>query len=477
MSFKRHLLLLVLVGFLLDVPVATACSCRPKPTVLEAYESAEVVVIARVASVEKSEHGEGYGGINSTKMVVEKVFKGDLKAGDEMAFAQGAGTDCIWGFYRESVGQRFLFYLGPRRNNRWYATSCTRSASLPETAGATDDLLYLSKIKEMQGKTRLSGTIQFIRGSEVNLAGRTIRIIGTDKVYEVKTNESGVYEIYDLPAGKYLVEPEVPAGWKLSDVWLRYSLLPGDDPGRSSKKLSIALEDKKHASLDIVYELDNAIRGRLFDPNGNPMKDVCIDAVPAQGKNQAEAMDCTKEGGSFALTRLPRGSYVLVINRDGKISSSEPFKTFYYPNVFEREKAVAVAIREGEALEDVNIYAPKVEDTITVEGTFLYSDGKPVVRERVEFEAGKTSDSVEGEAQAITDANGRFSLKVLKDLKGKLHGEMYSYVGEFENCPQLDAILKKTGQSVQTPVVEIAAETNLSDVELRYPFPGCKKAQ
>ncbi len=476
MSFKRHLFLLVLVGFLLDVRVATACSCRPTPTVLEAYERAEVVVIARVVSVEKSEHGEGYGGINSTKMVVEKVFKGDLKAGDEMAFAQGAGTDCVWGFYQNSVGQRFLLYLGPRQNNKWYAMSCGRSASLPDAAGVTDDLLYLSKIKEVQGRTRLSGTIQFIRGSEVNPAGRTIRVIGSDKTYEVKTNESGVYEIYDLPAGKYLVEPEVPAGWKLSDIWLRYSQFLRDDPGGSPKRIPIVLEDKKHVSLDIVYELDNAIRGRLFDPNGNPMKDVCIDAVPAQGK-QAEAMDCTKEGGSFALTRLPRGSYVLVINRDGKISSSEPFKTFYYPNVFEREKAVAVAIREGEALEDVNIYAPKVEDTITVEGTFLYSDGKPVAHEFVQFQAGKTNDDVEGEAHASTDANGRFSIKLLKGLKGKLHGEMYSYVGEFENCPQLDSILKKTGQTVQTPVLEVPAETDLSDVELKYPFPGCKKAQ
>src|ERR1700704_5861273 len=98
MSFKEHLLLLSLTGLLLGARVADACSCVGTCTVLGSYEGASVVVIARAVAVEKAGPGEGYEGIISTKMVVEKVFKGDLKVGDEMTFGQGYNTDCVWGF-------------------------------------------------------------------------------------------------------------------------------------------------------------------------------------------------------------------------------------------------------------------------------------------------------------------------------------------------------------------------------------------
>lgn len=264
MSFKHRLLLVTLIGLLLNLRIANACSCVGTCTVLSSYEGASVVVIARAVSVEKAEPGEGYEGIRATKMIVEKVFKGNLKIGDEMIFGQGSNVDCIWGFYKP-VGKRFLFYLGPRDENSkmWYVASCGRSGGVQSAEDAIDDLLYLNRLKEVSGKTRISGTLQFVNGGDVRVEGRTIRIIGDDKIYEAKTNQNGVYEIYDLPAGKYLIEPEVPAGWKLSDFWLRYSLFLGDDQGKLSRKIPIALEDKGHASLDIHYEIDNAIRGRI----------------------------------------------------------------------------------------------------------------------------------------------------------------------------------------------------------------------
>ena len=192
-------------------------------------------------------------------MIVENVFKGNLKVGDEMTFGQGANTDCVVGFTKQSVGRRFLFYLGPRDENLklWYVMSCGRSGSVRSAVDPTDDLLYLNRLMEVRGKTRISGTIRFQGATEPSAEGRTMRIIGGDKSYEVKTNENGVYEIYDLPAGKYLIEPEVPTGWKLSESWLRYSLFLKDDHGQLPKKIPVALEDKGHANLDIYYETDN----------------------------------------------------------------------------------------------------------------------------------------------------------------------------------------------------------------------------
>jgi hypothetical protein len=236
-----------------------------------------------------------------------------------------------------------------------------------------------------------------------------------------------------------------------------------------------------HASLDIQFDIDNAIRGKVLDAGGRPLKGVCLTASPAEEKEIKGEIDCTEEDGSFAITELAPGNYILVANDENKITSSEPFPTLYYPNVFEREKAGVITIRAGDHLENFNIYVPKAEETVTVEGVFLYSDGKPVVKESVEFKAEKTGENVEGDARAQTDEKGRFRLKILKGLQGELSGEMYAYIGEFENCPKLEAVIRKadgggSSATVNTPALKIRADADLFNVELKYPFPGCKKA-
>ncbi|HKS27901.1 MAG TPA: hypothetical protein VJS44_08785 [Pyrinomonadaceae bacterium] len=71
-------------------------------------------------------------------------------------------------------------------------------------------------------------------------------------------------------------------------------------------------------------------------------------------------------------------------------------------------------------------------------------------------------------------------MKILKGLKGKLYGSMYAYVGEYKNCPKLDRIIRKSGNTVaeiETPAIEIGADNNIYNVELKYPFPRCEKAK
>lgn len=496
MNYKNYFSFLLLVGavLLFGARVANACSCAGNQTVLEAFEGANNVVITRVVSVEKTEMVAATAGpftideryvdrIKSTRMLVERVYKGNLRAGDEITFGQGGGADCIWTFSEESIGQQFLFYLGSgnKHSDIWYGFTCGRSNGLRH---ANDDLLYLNKLDKMRGKTRISGTISFDGGDELSVERRRIRLTGAGKTYEVKTDKNGVYEIYDVPAGQYLVEPETPVGWKVDDYYLGYaSSFAGYGEDKSLKKILINLEAKKHAALDIHFEIDNALRGKVYDPEGKLMRGVCLRLIAAQAEPPRAfyKADCTEEAGTFEIKEIPAGSYYLVANEEGKISSSEPFKTLYYPNVFERERATVINIGAGETLEGFDVRAPKLEATVVaVEGVFLYSDGKPVVGESVKFTAGKTKDNVEGDARATTDANGRFSLRILKGLEGELSGDMYTYVGEFENCPKLEAIIKKsdnTMATVKTDAVKIQAESDLKDVELRFPFPGCKKAK
>jgi hypothetical protein len=485
-------LLFILAIFVVDVRTANACSCGGTSTVLQGYEWAKNIVIVRAVSFEKSE--KRVAGIASTNMVVDKVFKGDLKAGDEMIFIQGGGADCIWTFQEKDAGKQFLFYLNESKNEQkaWYAGTCGRSRSLEQAA---DDLLYLENIDKVRGKTRLSGTLIYSQAPARDgeewisraLDGRKVRIIGEKKTYELTTNSQGVYEIYDLPPGIYTVEPEAFDGWKLDHPY-------ASSPPRTSiaerinikkagnREFQIVVEAGKHAYFEFSYKIDNAIGGKVYDVAGKPMKDVRISLTPVEGKAARflNASDYTDEDGKFKIESVPPGRYLMVINDDGKISSDEPFTTFYYPNTFEREKAGVIAIGAGNIQEDMNIYVPKMEEVITVEGILLYEDGKTVADKYVEFKADNGRPGIDGNAKAKTDGAGRFSVKILKGLPGRLYGKMYTYAGEFENCPKLAALIEKAGGSVpeiKSNTVVVLNDENLSKIELKFPFPYCKKAK
>src|SRR5688500_2776700 len=103
---------------LLQTSIAFACTCAPKRPVLDEYEWAQVVIIARIASVEKAakaDKTEHDYGVRSSRLVVERVYKGDVRVGEELVFAQGNGTNCLMRFSEETIGDRILVRSEERR--------------------------------------------------------------------------------------------------------------------------------------------------------------------------------------------------------------------------------------------------------------------------------------------------------------------------------------------------------------------------
>jgi hypothetical protein len=213
------------VAILLQTSSGFACTCAPKRSALDEYEASPVVVIARVASVDraaKQDPNRGDYGIRSSRLVVERVYKGDVRVGDEILMGQGDGANCQMRFSEENIGLRALYYLGvPREGTPLYVTFCGRSTSV---ARATEDLLYLDRMDQVRGKTRVSGRYAGgFYGKQINVAGTKIYIVGEAKTYETITDDDGVFEIYDLPPGNYRLEPELEPGSNLDFAWIRYS--------------------------------------------------------------------------------------------------------------------------------------------------------------------------------------------------------------------------------------------------------------
>jgi hypothetical protein len=488
MKFNLNFFFLFSTVLLLMIVSSTnvsACSCMRTGTVDTVFETTPNVVIMKLRSVEKyaeGEKGQGSGGIKQSKLTVEKVFKGTLKVGQEITFAQGGGADCVWTFSEGVIGVEFLFYLGakPVKPGLWVAGTCSRSNSIK---GAAVDLLYIDNLERVKGKTRLSGTVtQAIesategeQSSYGRLANRHVLVIGNGQSVRLKTNSDGVFEVYDLPPGKYKITPEKIDGF----IFDKYT---------SNESIEVEVKAKSHTEQSFWFYTRNRIAGKFYDTSGKPLKNVCLRLRPAEGKESRGffEMDCTEADGSFVMDEIPTGSYVLVINEDGKVTSDQPFGKFYYPAAKRREDASEITISPGIFLDDLIITAPETAETITISGYVMLDDGKRASKANLEHldveflsdKGDKTKEYRQADARVDVDENGRFNIRILKGDKGLLLASLMTFSGEFENCPRLEKLIKASGSripDIKSQGVRIDAINDLGDVELKLPFPTCKR--
>lgn len=508
MKKLTNAVLLTIFAVLVSAQTARACSCMVTDTVDKDFVKEPNIAVFKLQSVEKYAEGEkGYnvGGIKQSKLTVERVFKGNLKAGQVLTFAQGTGGDCIWAFDEESVGQEYLFYLGDKPLDRkssermissttfgnsslaanvWAAYTCSRSGPVRYRAG---DIKYLENVSKLRGKTRLSGMLtQYVaaavEGEEAKynlLSGYKITVKGNNgKNIELKTDKDGFYEIYDLPPGKYKIAPEKISGYRL--FW-----------GESADGVEIEVKAGSHTERNFTFSIDNRIRGRFFDAGGKPLKNVCLRLLPSRGNPRRgfyEA-DCTDENGAFEIEEIPAGTYVLVVNDDNEISADEPFGKFYYPRALKREDAAEITIGAGDYQDGLIITAPETAEIITISGVLLFEDGKVANKENAEYasiefveesEEKKSEDERHVASRTQIDEKGRFTIRILKGHKGKLFGTLSTFIGAYEKCPKLDKLVRASGKRLldaKTQVVEIEAVSDISGIVLKFPFPTCKRRE
>lgn len=253
----RHIffrIVFVAAAIALQTSVAFACTCAPRGSVLDEYESASVVMIARIASVEKAAKADKTDhdyGIRSARLVVEKVYKGDVRVGEELVFAQGNGMNCLMRFSEENIGHRILLYAGrPSSGTLWAVSFCGRSARVDI---ATEDLLYLDKMDEVRGKTRVSGKYAGgFYGRELKVGGRKIRIVSDSDAYETTTDDKGIFEIYGLPPGNYRLEPELDPGISLDPNWIGFSGFNREQ--LSDTYVAFTLKARRHVSIELGFK-------------------------------------------------------------------------------------------------------------------------------------------------------------------------------------------------------------------------------
>ncbi len=141
-----------------------------------------------------------------------------------------------------------LLYLDKsNKSGVWYYPACTRSSWTKEGIA---DIKYIENLNECSWKNSFiwNGLSRYTYSNQYSnyqpLPNRSIQISGNGKNIEVKTDENGFYEIYDLPAGKYKINVENIEGYKLG--WLD-----------KIESFDVAIKPKSHTEQNIIYGIEN----------------------------------------------------------------------------------------------------------------------------------------------------------------------------------------------------------------------------
>lgn len=334
---------------------------------------------------------------------VLEAFTG-VKKGARVTIHSGkGGGDC--GYWFEH-GETYLIYAGG--NEEKLGTSiCTKTRPLEKAA---EDLPILRELARNKTGAKLTGTVM----EEINLSsqGKTLSVSmvagievtlqpvsGKGRSFKAKTDSSGDYEIAGIPAGKYKINVPLPDGSKLSD-----------DTRLEIESSGFGCMSHHYATL----ESKNQITGKVTDENGEPLEDVGIELVSAEGdlggspaKDIPSELIKTDENGKFKFSGVPAGRYFLAVNYTAFPDDDDlAYPTAFYPHGNTPAQASAIVIGKTETIKNIVFQLPPKIGQREIKGTVLWENGDPAANVFIKLFDIDLGDFVNGCEQ--TDNNGEF---------------------------------------------------------------------
>ncbi len=212
-----------------------------------AYANADGVFVGRVAKVLQPslqiwQRDKDYDQI--AHVTIEKTYKGSKRT--TLVLHQLGRKNAP----KFIAGGRYLFYANfDRVTKKWEVRHCGRTRM---ARYVQNDVRYLDGLPASLTKTRIAGEVVRYendgeQGPSPRLAAVRIRIKGEGKEYEAVTDANGIYEFLGIPAGKYVVEPVIPAG-----LVLMLTLHAGPSALSTPRSLDLELKENRCYDLDLV---------------------------------------------------------------------------------------------------------------------------------------------------------------------------------------------------------------------------------
>jgi hypothetical protein len=383
--------MLVLVYFLAQLTSSEAfsCSCASSAGCPGLGGEGGPVFLGTVLEVTDLPFTSDFKFLSSRKarIHVNESFGGLPADISEVEILTGSGGgDCGLSF---KPGDVYLIDASIGDDGKFHAGICSYSQKL-EFAGAA--VRVLRKRRDGYKVPSLTGRIvQYDRDFKgligtrkaKPLANTLIRVKGGGRAYETWSDDQGLYELYDVPLGKYDFDPDLPFGTTLS--WFI-----GSDKLLESFDLKRSCEER-----DIEVFASGSIQGRVLDSQNNVLSNAFVYIMPAEVELIPEEKQLYWESqskeGFFKFVHIPPGKYLTLVNPDDEQNPGFPYSRTFYPGVHDRTSAGIISVGAGEQVKDADIHVQKQFTPLDLRVRVTWADGQPI-RDYVFVEAKGTVD-------------------------------------------------------------------------------------
>jgi hypothetical protein len=195
-------------------------------------------------------------------------------------------------------------------------------------------------------------------------SGAKITVTGKNATRTVTTDQTGIYQLDDLPPGDYTLKLDVPPNEQAGDF--------GDE-----STVKVHLERGSLVDYDFNLVWNGRISGQVNDDSGKAgharieLQNSDGSRLPGYVRDSLQ----TNPDGSYEINRVPPGGYFVIANPDGP-SDQSPYNIQYYPGASGTQNAQAVELGQGQEVRDVNFtVTPLMKRTIRVR--VAWQSGKP----------------------------------------------------------------------------------------------------
>lgn len=208
--YKKSVFCVVLSVCVLVICSSPGFACMygpPFATVCEKYSNADAVVIGTITDVKAGGNGQ------LVKLRIDRTYKGKVIGTIELD--QPLST-CDWDFDGEEDKKLLLYLSKNKRKNSYHAIGTGYGGILNEE---NDDVYWLNNLPMSLKRTRISGTIKLYNDEPFTFLdfvfNTAVNISNGKDVFNVVSDNKGVYQVRDVRPGKYRITPKFDSFYAL----------------------------------------------------------------------------------------------------------------------------------------------------------------------------------------------------------------------------------------------------------------------
>ena len=345
---------------------------------------------------------------------------------------------------------------------------------------AKDDIEYAEEIASGKSGTRISGFVyeNFQRlgtlRQNLPLASVEVTIKNEGDSFTTRTVVDGKYIFKDIPTGEYKITASTPKGLHEKILGDQYFGQRGLKPnvvviGESTvgffPTINLTKKPKsyyRHSdSYNFFFTSLSSIEGKAVDSDGKVPQQQYVWLIPKfNGKfdvsDYIQYKWTNPADGKFVFEDIPRGEYVIVVNRFNCHSNNHPeYSRNFFPGVADLENAGIITVGENQNLKVKDFRLSPTLKERWFSGQVLNADKKPLANASVFLIAANQTSPNECfsiNIETKTDEFGHFRLKAY---------ESYEY--------KIRAYIQPTEQSSSrlfSKILELPTSGNVENLEL-----------